>query len=78
MVTASHQSSEGCGFDPHLGLRNRFSKVNLSLMNVRLSFITKELSIVVEIYDVKVGLTDARVLPLTKRTHSNDFFGIPL
>ena len=26
MVGASHRSSEGCGFDPHLGLRNRFSE----------------------------------------------------
>ena len=25
MVRASHWSSEGCGFDPHLGFRNRFS-----------------------------------------------------
>ena len=26
MVRASHRSSEGCGFDPCLGLRNRFSE----------------------------------------------------
>ena len=29
MVRASHQSSEGCGFDPRLGLRNRFSEVRV-------------------------------------------------
>ena len=27
MVRASHRSSEGCGFDPHLELRNCFSEV---------------------------------------------------
>ena len=27
MVWTSHQSSEGCGFDPRLGLRNSFCKV---------------------------------------------------
>ena len=26
MVRASHQSSEGCGLDPCLGFRNRFSE----------------------------------------------------
>ena len=26
MVRASHQSSKGCGYDPRLGLRNRFSE----------------------------------------------------
>ena len=26
MVSGSYQSSEGCGFDPRLGLRNRFSE----------------------------------------------------
>ena len=26
MVRASHRSSEGCGFDPRLGLKNRFSE----------------------------------------------------
>ena len=27
MIRASHRSSEGCGFDPHLGLRNLFPEV---------------------------------------------------
>ena len=26
MIRASYRSSEGCGFDPGLGLRNRFSE----------------------------------------------------
>ena len=34
MVRASHQLSEGCGFDPRLGLKNYFSDFNLSLMNI--------------------------------------------
>ena len=29
MVRASRRSLEGCGLDPHLGLRNRFSKVRI-------------------------------------------------
>ena len=29
MVRASHRSSEGCGFDPHLGLGNHFLSIEL-------------------------------------------------
>ena len=29
IVRASQRSSEGCGFDPHLGLRNRFMRTEL-------------------------------------------------
>ena len=29
MVRASHLSSEDCGFDPHLGLRNQFPSIEL-------------------------------------------------
>ena len=29
IVRASNRSSEGCGFDPHLGLRNHFLSIEL-------------------------------------------------
>ena len=29
MVRASHWSTEGCGFDPHLWLRNHFLRIEL-------------------------------------------------
>ena len=40
MVRASHQSSEGCGFEPRLGLRNRFLRFELD----KRSFIIKDTS----------------------------------
>ena len=40
MVGVSHRSSGGCGFDPHLGLRNRFSEYRAwwSFIYLKVSF----------------------------------------
>ena len=39
MVRAFHRSSEGCGLDPRLGLRNRFLSIELDDRSSLLSYV---------------------------------------
>ena len=50
MVRASDRSSEGCGFDPRLGLRNHFLSIELDGLSSLLWFIFINVSIIIWVY----------------------------
>ena len=51
MVRASNRSSEGCGFDPRLGLRNHFLSIKLEDRSSNLIYPSSHVSQTSEIYD---------------------------